>query len=477
MQIVDMQVFEIAYLFLGLATIVAAGTIINYSRKRSAASPDPEIKKAFRPLYLFAIGLMFFGLGVLLTFFVLNGTITVWPADSFVTLYNPYLSDYTLFYVFTLIELIFLTISATLILKQRLLGAIMLVMVIIAYLLLFNAIRLVEQTRVSNQAENIINLGNIFSIIILGATAMLFTWIAYDTKRSTSLALGYAMIAQVLAVPRLFEIIPTEIIIAISVVALMGPAMITFAFLRPDQRISAELLGYGASFAAPVYIVIALVVTGLVNDPQIAITAIAGAIAIMFSAGTASYTYGRWRETRQLPTALLMIIFASFSAGQLMGMFGYMGIIDTITGIYIDFVASTFALIIFAVVAFLAAGYKTAASIPIIIYVPIVLLMVQSFPDPVSQAFLNLWYLGAIVAVIFFLPIILFSTTWRRMRAAGASGRSRPLGMAIGLLFYILIRFPLLLIEFSFLDPGYGLVVVSFLIFWLSITGRLERAA
>jgi hypothetical protein len=45
-----MEVYEIAYVFLGLATLVAAGTIINYSHKRSVASPDPEIKKAFRPL-------------------------------------------------------------------------------------------------------------------------------------------------------------------------------------------------------------------------------------------------------------------------------------------------------------------------------------------------------------------------------------------------------------------------------------------
>ena len=470
-----MQVYEIAYLFLGLATIVAAGTIINYSRKRSAATTDPEIKKAFRPLYIFAAGLIVFAIGVILTFFVLNGNITLWPNTSFLV-YNTYLNDYTLFYVFTLIELFLLTISATLILRQRLLGIFMMAMIVVAYLLLFNSIRLVERFRVSSDAENLINLGNILSVILLAANAAIFTWIAYDTRRSTSLALGYAMIVQVLAVPRLFEIIPVEIIVAISVIAMMGPAMIAFAFLRPEQKISVELLGYGASYAAPVFIIISLIVTGWINNLQITITAIFGAIAIMFAAGTASYTYGRWRETRALPTALLMIIFASFSAGQLIGMFGNLGILDKITGVYFDLVASSFALIVFTAVAFLAAGYRTAASIPVIIYIPTILLMVQSYPEPVSQAFLNYWYLGVTVMILFFLPVILFSITWRRMKRAGASGRSRPLGMAIGLLLYIVIRFPLLLLEFPYLDPGYGLVVAAFLVFWLSITGRLEKA-
>ncbi|MBN2230059.1 MAG: hypothetical protein JW779_10775 [Candidatus Thorarchaeota archaeon] len=470
-----MEIYEIAYLFLGLATFVAAGTIINYSRKRSAASPDPEIKKAFRPLYIFAIGLIIFGIGVVLTYFVLNGNISIWLADSNIALYNDYLNNYSIFYIFTLIELVFLTISATLILKQRALFVFMIVMILLAYILWFNAVITIGSSRVSNVAEYLINFGNILSMILLAANATLFSWIAYDTKRSTSLALGYAMIVQVLAVPRLFSIIPIEIILVISVFAMMGPAMISFAFLRPDQKISAELFGYGASFAGPLFLVISLVTTGVYTDIGIFVTGIMGAFAIMLAAGTAAYTFGRWRETKQLPTAMLMIIFASFAAGQMIGMFGNIGLFTTVTGVYFDLVASSFALIVFTAVAFLAAGYRTAASIPVIIYVPTILLMVQSYPDPVSVAFLNYWYLGGLVMLLFFLPVIMFSITWRRMKRAGTPGRSRPLGMAIGLLLYILIRFPLLLLEFPFLDPGYGLVVVSFLVFWLSITGRLER--
>jgi Na+/proline symporter len=76
---------------------------------------------------------------------------------------------------------------------------------------------------------------------------------------------------------------------------------------------------------------------------------------------------------------------------------------------------------------------------------------------------------------LFFLPVVLFAGAWRRMSKAGSPGKMRPLGMSIGLLIYIAIRFTFLLLEFPFLDPGYGLVVVGFAVLWLSITGRLDR--
>jgi hypothetical protein len=474
-----MEVYEIAYLFLGLATLVAAGTIINYSRRRSAATSDPDIKRAFWPLYLFGFGLIFYGVGALLTFFVLNGQLIVFSTASFVYQYYPYLSDYYTYYVFTLVELVFLSIAAGIILKQRLITVFLVVMIAVALLLAFNAILTIEHYRISNVAESYINFGNILSILILAATAVLFLWIAYDTRRSTSWALGYAMIVQILAVPRLYEfLLPIGldvVILAITVFALMGPAMIAFAFLRPEQKISAELLGYGASFAGPVVVFASLLTTGLIANLLVVTLAVFGAFAIAFAAGTASYTYGRWRETRQLPTALLMVIFASLTAGQVIGMLGSFQVTLGIWTVYFDFIATSFALAVFTSVAIIAAGYRTAASVPIIIYLPTALLISQEFPAPISQAFLAYYYLGFPVMILFFLPVILFASAWRRMSKAGTPGRMRPLGMSIGLLIYIVIRFTFILLEFPFLDPGYGLVSIGYVVLWLSITGRLDR--
>lgn len=470
-----MEVYEIAYLFLGLATLVAAGTIINYSRKRSAASQDPEIKKAFRPLYLFAIGLIVFGIGSILTFFVLNNQFSLWDVDSFVRLYNNYLNYYTLFYVFTLIELFFLTIAAAMILKQRLIFIFMLIMILFAYLLIFNAVLTVQAFRSSNIAEFYINFGNVLSVILLSANATLFAWIANDTRRSTSWALGYAMIVQILAVPRLYALLPIELIMAISVFALMGPAMIAFAFLRPDQKISVELLGYGASFAGPVIVFASLLTTGLIANMFAVMLAVFGSVAIALASGLTSYTFGRWRETKQLPTALLMVIFASLAAGQIIGILGTFQVLANTWSIYFDFIATSFALSIFTSVAILAAGYRVAASMPLLLYLPTAMLITQEFPAPLGEAFLIYAYLAVPAMMFFFIPVFLFVGVWRRMKKANAAGKMRPLGMSIGLLLFLIIRISFLLLDVPYFDPGYGLVALPFVVFWLSITGRLDR--
>jgi hypothetical protein len=470
-----MEVYEIAYLFLGFATLVAAGTIINYSRKRSAATSDPEIKRAFWPLYLFGFGLIIFAIGAILTFFILNGLLSVFPNTSFVFQYNPYLNEYYAYYVFTLIELIFLSIAAGIILRQRLITVFMFVMIVAAFLLIYNAILIIDRTIFSNIAELYIDFGNILSILILAANAMLFLWIAYDTRRSTSWALGYAMIVQILAVPRLYQIIPIEIIVAITFFALMGPAMIAFAFLRPEQKISVELLGYGASFAGPAVVFASLLAAGLITDLYIVTLAIFGSIAIALASGTTSYTYGRWRETRQLPTALLMIIFAAFAAGEMIGTLGTFGILDNIWSTYFDFLSTAFGLAIFTSVAILAAGYRTAASIPLLLYLPTAILIGQEYPTAISVAFLAYYYLAVPVLLLFIVPIFTFAGAWRRMKKAGAPGRMRPLGMSLGLLLFVVIRVTFMLLDLQYFDPGYALVAGAFAVFWLSITGRLDR--
>ena len=471
-----MEVYEIVYLFLGLATLVAAGTIINYSRKRSAATTDPEIKKAFRPLYLFAIGLFLFGIGAILTYWELLVQVP-WIQIPEVT--GTY---YYLLYYITLGELFFFAISASIIMQQRLIGIFMIVMILVAYLLMFNAILILEELRSSNIADFYINFGYVLTMIIFAAVAVLFSWIAWDTRRSTSLALGFAMIVQVLAVPGLYSILAIEWIIAISAFSLMGPAMIAFAFLRPDQKISGELLGYGASFAGPVLIIASLVAT-LTVDLSVIIIVSLGTVGVMLATGTTAYLYGRWRETKQMPTGLMLLGFVGFALGQIIGLLGSIGIFTGGLPGYIEIIAIGFSLSVFAVVAIFAAGYRSAGLIPLMVYIPAAIFIGQGYTQGLGVADAVLQYVWILIPliIIFFLPVILFLRTWKSMQRAGASGRSRPLGLAIGLLLYILIRIPLMLFEqevgaiFGF-DASYAFVSISFIVLWLSITGRMERS-
>ncbi|MFX1481627.1 MAG: hypothetical protein ACFFCP_00410 [Promethearchaeota archaeon] len=472
-----MEIYEIAYLFLGLATFVAAGTIINYSRKRSAATQDPEIKKAFRPLYIFAIGLIAYGIGALLTYYELYRQV---PLFQLVDVSDTY---YWPLYYLTMGELYLFSISAAMIMQQRIIGIFMVAATAVAHLLLFNASLILEQYRQSNIARFYISFGYILTMILLSAIAVLFCWIALDTRRSTSLALGYAMVVQIFAVPGLYNILPLVVIVAIFGFALMGPAMISFAFLRPDQKISGELVGYGASFAGPVLIIAALISTQATFVPLVVASASVGALAIMLATGTTSYLYGRWRETRQLPTGLLLLAFIGFAIGQIGGMLGTIGVIPGLLPEYIEIVAIGFALSVFAVVAIFAAGYRSAGLIPFLIYIPTAIFIGQGYTQGlrVYQAVLQYLWLVLPLVIVFFVPVFLFLGTWRRMKASGASGRSRPLGMGLALLLYLLIRVPLLIFEPEVVavipfDPSYALVSIPFIVFWLSITGRLERS-
>ncbi|MCK4567788.1 MAG: hypothetical protein KAU48_10820, partial [Candidatus Thorarchaeota archaeon] len=101
-----MGIYETTQLYLGLATIVAALTIIYYSRVKSATM-DEESRKAFRPLYVVAIGLVAFAIGALATF--LEETL------GFAFLIETYYA----YYVAEAVEVIILGIAAAMILKAR----------------------------------------------------------------------------------------------------------------------------------------------------------------------------------------------------------------------------------------------------------------------------------------------------------------------------------------------------------------------
>jgi hypothetical protein len=315
-------------------------------------------------------------------------------------------------------------------------------------------------------------------MFILGAVAVLFSWIAFETRRSTSLSLAYALALQMISIPalRIPAILSTGVITALAVLSLMGPAMIAFAFLRPDQKISGELIGYGAAFAAPVVVFTSVLTSVYATDFRIVLIGMLGALAIMFVGGSASYLYGRWRDTKQAPTALLMLSFGSFAAGQMIGILGTMGVFDPTWAAYFDLVASSLALVLYAVVAILAAGYRASSSLPLLIYIPAIIFVVSSYPQPLSVAVERWIFLVLPVMIFFFVPVIIFAGVWRRMRKAGQERRMRPLGMSVGLLIYVLIRFPLLLLDILVLDPGYGLIVIPEALLWLAITGRLDRS-
>jgi len=176
-----------------------------------------------------------------------------------------------------------------------------------------------------------------------------------------------------------------------------------------------------------------------------------------------------------------MLAFIGFALGQIVGMISEIGVFPGSIGPYVEILGIGFALTIFAIVAIFAAGYRSAGLIPLIVYMPTAIFLGQGYLEGlgVAEAF-NQYFLMIIpLFIVFLLPIFLFMNTYRIMRKSGTPGRTRPLGMSIAIMIYIAIRIPILVFPgisqmFGF-DLGYAMITSAFIIFWLSITGRLER--
>jgi hypothetical protein len=418
----------------------------------------PDSRRAFRPLYVVAIGFVVLALGALATY------------TEGITGQAILVDYYYAFYAAAAVEVIMLGIAAAMILSARRFYSIPVSTGLLSVLLFYLA-GIYPQT-----SDFLMLIGVLLPSIVLAGIGGLFVWITRETRRGTSAALAFALIAQIAGLPVLyFQLLVGPNAFLALFLALMGPAVVVFTFVRPDQKITFELVGYGAAFAAPVLILAAVQSAGLATDLILLAIASTGAMAILLAIGTASYLYGRWTETKQIPTFLYMIAFLMFATGQMMGMLENLGMFPGQIGIYAELLLTGFALTLLSVGAIYAADWKGAALVPMLVYLPIALLIAQEFPSSISGAFMNLIYLAAPLIGLMLLPSILFLGAWRRMRNKGTPGRLRPLGVAIAILLFFLIRLPTIVIGIGGLDYSYGLVFLSFLMFWLAFTRRLDR--
>ncbi len=480
-----METFEVAQFFIALSTVIAAGTIINYSRKRSA-NADAETKRAFRPLYLFALAMLVYAIGTFITFYeaaterslFIDFLVDNFGAEVLVSGVNfPF---YSLFVVLV-VEIVILGIASSMIIRRKFLALIVTLAAMGSTYYLLSSIDLQLQYRVSILANQLFNWGSLIRSVTLLVVAIVFVYIAYDTRRGTTAAMAYAILMQLLNLPDLYgegfadlalPIYGTYIIVFL---ALMGPAMVAFTFLRPEQELTGELIGYGASFAGPALVISGVYAQGLFADIYITIIVVLGSIAIMLAAGTAAYLFGRWRETGQLPTFLMLMAFALFAFGQIAGMLGNTENLPMMESVYFEILTLGLALTLLSITSIFAAGYRSAGLLPLVFFLPVAILIVQGFPAPIEETFLNVIWLVIPLLVVFLLPVMLFGNVWRRMKKQDAPGRLRPLGIALGILLFLVIRIPILLLGILGLDPGYAIVTVSYLVSWLAITGRLDR--
>ncbi|MFX1484109.1 MAG: hypothetical protein ACFFCP_13090, partial [Promethearchaeota archaeon] len=222
-----MGVYDITQLYLGLATLVAALTIIYYSSKKSSIT-ESDSRRMFRPLYVVALGFVVLSLGALATYIEeMTGQAVL-------------LDTYYAFYVAAAVEVVLMGIAAAMILGARRYYSVPATAGLASVILFYLALAYPQTSDV------LLLIGVLVPSVILAGIGGLFAWITKQTGRGTGAALAFFLITQIAGLPVLyFDLLVGEEALIALFITLMGPAMVTFTFLRPDQKITFELFGYG----------------------------------------------------------------------------------------------------------------------------------------------------------------------------------------------------------------------------------------
>jgi len=466
-----MDVFEVAHLYYGVAMFAAALLLTRYSYTKSK-SADAESRKAFAPLYIVVVSWVILGIASLTVYyegFLPEGT-GLWVDPFYVQ------------QILLVIQMVLLGIASARIVRQYYVLALTLAIATACLLLVYWAADATLRYRVSGLAITWFNISEFLQSTMLLGVATVFIWIAYDSRRATAAGLAGAITTQILLVPTLYvgswgnpPLIPYPLNLATLFVALFGPGLALYSLVKPDQKVSGELLGYGASFAGPVIIFSAFVaVGGVVGLTSQLVLAVLGSLAVMISSGLAAYLYGRWRDSRQIPTVLLAVAFAGLTVGQVIGMIGALGAMNYTLAAYSEFLLVSFSLSTVASAGIYAAGYRSLVLLPFLIYELLAVLILQAYPQSITFFLLSNVALFLPLAALALLPVFTFGGAGIRMRKAGTEGASRPLGLSIGILSLIVVRLLFIVITVPGINPGHALAFGAYLLMWLAVTGRLK---
>ena len=180
-----MGIYETTQLYLGIATLVAALTIIHYSRSKSSVM-EPDSRRALRPLYVVAFGFVVFALGALATY--IEG----------ITGQAILVETYYAFYAAAAVEVVVLGIAAAMILGLRRFYSVPVSTGLVSAILFYLA-ETYPQT-----SDVLLLIGVLLPSVILAGIGGLFAWIARATRRGTSAALAFTLAAQIAGLPVLY---------------------------------------------------------------------------------------------------------------------------------------------------------------------------------------------------------------------------------------------------------------------------------
>lgn len=441
---------------MAITLIISAIVLVDYTRKRTAELSPEERTSAGQPLYLSAIGIIVLAIA---SFY--NYLIDLNAAELVIN---------STYYAFTLVAATFFAVAALMILDYR--KAIVIPLVLLAGGLIFTfAIAFmsfsVSMGMVAGPISLVLNLVPIF----------LFLYLARNTKRITAIALVFLLVTYLLE-PFISVVTDPSLIAALIGFRLLGPALAILAFGRPDLGVSVELFGYSISInilsfwfsyalavgVADVYVFIGVAMISMVS-------------LLGFTLGT--YTLSRYRASRNMATALIGAYFFSAGIGHIIIALTKIDVLTGATNAYLSAVIGIVGMMFFNLSAFIALDWKRSSLLPVLLIVPTIVYMIIVYPAELSTVYGYSDISGTTNIIQILVPVSLYIMLWRKMKAAGAPGRNRPLFLAIGLILLIVAGIAAAIVtgdslEVVHLVPA-SIILSAFAIFLVGITGYADK--
>jgi hypothetical protein len=308
--------------------------------------------------------------------------------------------------------------------------------------------------------------------ILFGIPFVLFSYLTYKTRRVTSFGLAVlAFTYPTLLVTTSFT--SPEIVAVALAVRVFGPALLITGLVLPGMAIRAELLAYSFTVSSSFYFMSYLLVSPLVLDTAAMASVSFIAIASILSIGTSAYVLTRWRSSRNPATFTLGLYFV---VGGLSYLVVALNHTEFLSGLNAQYFATALALIapmMMNLSSIVALDWKRILLLPILITIAPFWLMLSGWiaqvpPDAVPFRSFSMIISGLLHSII---PIALYGLLWWRMRKVSASGRSRALFLALGVVILIFGAAggnSVSLIPAMFIMGAFG-------VWWLGVTGRADR--
>ena len=315
---------------------------------------------------------------------------------------------------------------------------------------------------------------NVFALVLFSIPFALFSYLTYTTRRITSFALAVVSLTYPLILVATTFTAP-EAVASVLALRLYGPALLITALVLPESKIGAELIAYSFTISSLFYFMSYLFVSPVVGDIALLYTVMVVATAAVLSIGTAAYTITRWRQSRNPATLTIGVYFIVGGFSFLVVALNHIQFIGGINSEYFALLLGILAPMILNVSSIVALDWRQLILLPAIIFAApffMILLGWTASPPVLIDALPNRTLIMAVTGVLqSVIPLALYGMLWRRMRKAGAPGRSRALFLMLGIVFLI------------FGTAGGGadtpftatFILLAFVIWWLGITGRADR--